>query len=85
MAEIARLRDEEDWAWQAISDSVERRICECEGHQFRRSAFFKRQWTPSKCRRAYCAYKRILQEEGRARDGHDPVSDELLANLPWPM
>ena len=64
MAEIARLRDEKGWAWQAISDSVERCICQHEGRQFRQSAFFKRKWTPSKCRRAYLAYKRILQEEG---------------------
>lgn len=84
MAEIVRLRDEERLAYQAISDSVERRICELDGRQFRQSAFFKRKWTPSKCRRAYLAYRRIVAEE-LARDGHGPVSYELLATLPWPV
>jgi hypothetical protein len=64
MAEIARLRDEKGWTWQTISDSVERRLCESDGRQFRKSAFFKRKWGPSKCRRAYSAYKRILEAEG---------------------
>ncbi len=64
MAEIVRLRDEEGRTWQTISDSVERRLCEYDGRQFRQSAFFKRKWAPSKCRRAYFAYKRILKEEG---------------------
>jgi hypothetical protein len=64
MAEITRLRDEEGWSFEAISDSIEQRICEREGRQFRDSAFFKRKWSPSKCRRAYFAYERILEEEG---------------------
>ncbi len=84
MAEIVRLRDEEGLTFQAISDSVEQRICEYDGRRFRQSAFFKRKWTPSKCRRAYLAYKRIVEEE-LARDGHGPVSYELLATLPWPV
>ena len=71
-------------AWQAISDSVEQRICECDGRDFKDSAFFKKEWGPSKCRRAYLAHKRVLEEE-MARDGRDPVSDEFLANLPWPV
>ncbi len=64
MAEIVRLRDEKGRTWQTISDSVERRLCEYDGRQFRESTFFKRKWGPSKCRRAYIAYKRILEEEG---------------------
>ena len=84
MAEIVRLRDEEGSTYRAISNSVERRICECDGRQFRQPAFFKRKWTASKCRRAYLAQKRIVDEE-LARDGHAPVSDELLARLPWPV
>jgi hypothetical protein len=67
MAEIARLRDEKGWTWQTISDSVERRLCESDGRQFRQSAFFKRKWSPSKCRRAYSAYKQILEEEESRR------------------
>jgi len=64
MAEITRLRDAEGWSFEVISDSIEQRICQSDGRQFRDSAFFKRKWTPSKCRRAYFAYKRILEEEG---------------------
>jgi hypothetical protein len=64
MAEIVRLHDEEGFTYSAISDSVEQRLCEYEEREFRRSAFFKRKWTPSKCRRAYFAYERILEEEG---------------------
>jgi hypothetical protein len=64
MAEITRLRDAEGWSFEAISDSIEQRICQSDGRQFRDSAFFKRKWSPSKCRRAYFAYKRILEEEG---------------------
>ena len=64
MAEIVRLYDEEGFSYSAISDLVERRLCEYEGREFRNSAFVKREWGPSKCRRAYYAHKRILEEEG---------------------
>ena len=84
MAEIARLRDEKRLCFQRISDEIEQQVCRCDGRRFRQSAFFRRKWTPSKCRRAYLAYKRILDEE-MARDGRDPVSDEFLASLPWPV
>jgi hypothetical protein len=59
-----RVRDEKGRTWQTISDSVERRLCESDGRQFGDSDFFERKWPPSKCRRAYLAYKRILREEG---------------------
>jgi len=67
MAEIVHLHDEEGFSYSAISDSVERRLCEYEGREFKDSASFKRKWAPSKCRRAYFTYQRILQAEGPKR------------------
>ena len=63
MTEIVHLHDEEGFSYSAISDSVKRRPCEYQGREFRNSAFVKREWGPSKCRRAYFACKRILEEE----------------------
>ena len=67
MAEIVHLHAEEGFGDSAISDSVERRLCKYEGREFRNSAFVKREWGPSKCRRAYFAHQGILQAEGPKR------------------
>jgi hypothetical protein len=75
---VATPRDSEDfsrgahscrWAYPSISDSVEQRICQFDGRQCKDFAFFKRKWPSSKCRRAYLAYERILEEEGEVCTG----------------
>ncbi len=78
MAEIVRQRDAgESFEW--ISEHIERRMCELDGRTYKKSAFFKRQWTKGKCWRAYRAYRawqeiQAEQERRRASDDHDPAS-----------
>ena len=70
MAEVVRLRDEEGWTWQEISDSIESRLCEYEGREMPDGVWRKRKWPFQKCHRAYHAYRRILHQEGpRPRRG----------------
>jgi hypothetical protein len=66
MAEIVRLRDQRGWTWNAISESIESRLCEYEGRELPDGIWRRRKWPFQKCHRAYHAYKRILQEEGSA-------------------
>jgi hypothetical protein len=65
MAEIVRLRDEKGLTFEAISDQIEGKTCRHEGRPLQDPVWGKRKWPLQKCHRAYHAYKRILQEEGR--------------------
>jgi len=67
MAEIVRLRDQQGWSWERISDYVEEKVAEYEDRAVRSAVFHPRRlWRWPRCARAYRIWKEvILPSQGR--------------------
>ncbi len=61
MAEIVRLRDEEQMGWRDISDTIEKHLAQKNGRVFKKSAFYPKRWKQDRCRNAY-AVERYYQD-----------------------
>jgi hypothetical protein len=63
LKQIVKLRDEEHKSWSEISDAIEIDRATRGGWTFKRSAFYRREWSALRCRRAYPAAIRLYGPE----------------------